>query len=129
MPITFPSDDVPLRDDHDPFSHKLRFFSSPNTGVSRFASVARYLDGIFPFLIRLVEGKGGIKLNLLSWRRVSRCAEIRRREGSKWCVFLPAETVSDEEDFVDGTEDTVGGQDWPPSEKEVAAASLIQPRI
>ncbi|KAK0245290.1 hypothetical protein EDD85DRAFT_13233 [Armillaria nabsnona] len=126
MPITFPSDNAPLRDDHDPFSHKLRFFSSPNTSVSRFASVARYLDGIFPFLISISGGKGWDQVESIV---LEACQPVRRDQttrGKQAVCLPPAETVSDDEDFVDDTHDTVGGQDWSPSEKEVAAASLIQ---
>ncbi|KAK0232749.1 hypothetical protein IW262DRAFT_1451222 [Armillaria fumosa] len=126
VPIAFPSDDSPLRVDHDPFSHKLCFFSSPNTSVSRFASVARYLDGIFPFLISINGGKGWDQVESIV---LEACQPVRRDQttrGKQAERLPPAETVSDEEDSVNDTDDAVGGQDWLPSEREVAAASLIQ---
>ncbi|KAK0232758.1 hypothetical protein IW262DRAFT_1451230 [Armillaria fumosa] len=58
MPIAFPNGDAPLRDDHVPLSHRLQIFSSPNTSVSCIASVARFLDGLFPFLVSISGGQG-----------------------------------------------------------------------
>ncbi|KAK0475068.1 hypothetical protein IW261DRAFT_1567991 [Armillaria novae-zelandiae] len=126
IPITFPSDDSPLRNDHVPFSHKLCHLSFPNTSISRFASVARYLDGIFPFLISINGGKGWDQVESIV---LEACQPVRRDQttrGKQAERLPPAETVSDEEDSVNDTDDAIGGQDWLPSEREVAAASLIQ---
>ncbi len=82
IPFAFPSDDSPLRNDHGPFSHKLRFFASPNTSVSRFASVARYLDGMFPFLVSISGGQGWDQVEsivLETCQPVRRDQEMRRK--------------------------------------------------
>ncbi|KAK0197993.1 hypothetical protein F5146DRAFT_66850 [Armillaria mellea] len=128
LPITFPGDDAPLRDDRDPFSHKLRYFSSPKTSVSRFASVARYLDGIFPFLISISGGTGWDQVECIV---LEACQPVRRDQTirEKLVKHLPpAQTVSGEKDVID-EKDAVAAiptQDRPPSEQEIAAASLIQ---
>lgn len=128
IPIVFPSDDSPFPDDHVPFSHKLRLFSSPNTSISRFASVARYLDGIFPFLISITGGEGWDQVEsivLEACQSVRRDQTIRENPAKH---LPPSETVSGEEDFSDETDvvDVISTQDRPPSEQEIAAASLIQ---
>ncbi|PBK61958.1 hypothetical protein ARMSODRAFT_1025293 [Armillaria solidipes] len=129
MPIAFPSDDAPLGDDHGPFSHKLRILSSPNTSVSRFASVARYLDGMFPFLISISGGQGWDQVESIV---LEACQPVRRDQtirGNPAKHLPPAETLSDEEDFADEMDDVVDvipTQHRPPSEQEIAAASLIQ---
>ncbi len=75
MPVTFPNDDAPLRDDHIPLSHRLRIFSSPNTSVSRVASVARFMDGTFPFLVSISGGQGW---DLVKSMVLGACQLVRR---------------------------------------------------
>ncbi len=57
IPITFPKKDEPLRDD-SVFSHRLRTFSAFPAPVDWNASIAHYLDRMFPFLVSIRGGKG-----------------------------------------------------------------------
>ncbi|PBK89316.1 hypothetical protein ARMGADRAFT_1033382 [Armillaria gallica] len=75
MPVTFPYDDAPLRDDHIPLSHRLRIFSSPDTSVSHVASVARFMDGTFPFLVSISGGQGW---DLVKSMVLGACQLVRR---------------------------------------------------
>ncbi|KAK0506462.1 hypothetical protein EDD18DRAFT_32467 [Armillaria luteobubalina] len=83
MPIAFPNGDAPLRDNHAPLSHRLQHFSSPNTNVSRIASVARFLDGLFPFLVSISGGQGWDQVRSMI---LEACQLVRRdqqaRDGS-----------------------------------------------
>ncbi|KAK0436410.1 hypothetical protein EV421DRAFT_2038747 [Armillaria borealis] len=73
MPVVFPESYV---SPHDKIlQHGLREFSSPDTSVKRPACAARYLDHIFPFLMRVEGGEG--------WDQVEQtileaCQPIRR---------------------------------------------------
>ncbi|KAK0464810.1 hypothetical protein IW261DRAFT_1407832, partial [Armillaria novae-zelandiae] len=57
IPITFPPKDVPLRDD-GVFSHKLRIFHAFLEPIDCNASIAHYLDRMFPFLVSIEGGVG-----------------------------------------------------------------------
>ncbi len=57
IPITFPKKDEPLRDDRV-FSHRLRTFSAFPAPVDWNASIAHYLDRMFPFLVSIGGGEG-----------------------------------------------------------------------
>lgn len=57
IPITFPKKDEPLRDD-GVFSHRLRTFFAFPAPVDWNASIAYYLDRMFPFLVSIVGGEG-----------------------------------------------------------------------
>ncbi|KAK0444917.1 uncharacterized protein EV420DRAFT_1648617 [Desarmillaria tabescens] len=57
LPITFPEWDSPLRDG-GVFSHRLRTFRAIGTRVHCYASVAHYLDRLFPFLVSVKGGEG-----------------------------------------------------------------------
>ncbi len=57
IPITFPKKDEPLRDD-GVFSHRLRTFSAFPASVDWNASIAHYLDRMFPFLVSIGGGEG-----------------------------------------------------------------------
>ncbi|KAK0218806.1 hypothetical protein IW262DRAFT_1494840 [Armillaria fumosa] len=56
MPVAFPESYVSPHDQI--LHHGLRKFSSPDTSVERRACAARYLDHIFPFLMRVEGGLG-----------------------------------------------------------------------
>ncbi|PBL01520.1 hypothetical protein ARMGADRAFT_428618 [Armillaria gallica] len=57
IPVTFPENDEPFSDD-GVFSHRLHTFSAFHARVDCYASVAHYLDRMFPFLVSIEGGEG-----------------------------------------------------------------------
>ncbi len=73
--IAFPNDDARSGMTMARFLIDYAFFSSPNTSVSRFASVARFLDGMFPFLVSISGGQGW---DLVKSMVLEACQLVRR---------------------------------------------------
>lgn len=73
MPVVFPESYVSPHDQI--LQHGLREFASPDTSVKRPACAARYLDRIFPFLMRVEGGEGW---DLVEQTILEACQPIRR---------------------------------------------------
>ncbi|PBK98615.1 hypothetical protein ARMGADRAFT_1009008 [Armillaria gallica] len=73
MPVVFPESYVSPHDQI--LQHGLCEFSSPDTSVKRPACAARYLDRIFPFLMRVEGGEGW---DLVEQTILEACQPIRR---------------------------------------------------
>ncbi len=73
MPVVFPESYVSPH--NQILQHGLREFSSPDTSVKRPACAARYLDRIFPFLMRVEGGEGW---DLVEQTILEACQPIRR---------------------------------------------------
>ncbi|KAK0456939.1 hypothetical protein EV421DRAFT_2029354 [Armillaria borealis] len=82
IPVTFPERDESLSDD-GVFSHRLHTFSAFHARVDCYASVAHYLDRMFPFLVSIEGGEGWDQVEsiILKACQPSRRDQLQRLRG------------------------------------------------